>query len=157
MKKATKRISVFLVLLAAVFTLTSCENIIPPEKTAFTLQNDFSKRTLSVGEKTTYKVNLKNLTGDVYTLKCGEPLIKLEIITSEENESRKEVAEELAEYNILECDIAPHGQIEEFIDFTPEKAGSYVLKASCKFTIDGTENSVQYEYECVDLQITVEE
>ncbi len=155
MKKSIKIISIFLTLCAVVFTFTACNNVTPPEETAFTLQNDFSQRTVGVGEKVTYKVDLKNLTDEGYTLKYAEPLIKLEVISAEENENEQEIAEELVEYAFTEADIAPNGQIEAFIDFKPEKEGNYILKASCNFTIEGKDFDKDYEYECEDLKITV--
>ncbi len=157
MKKSIKIISLFLALCALVFTFTACNNVTPPAKTAFVLENDFSQKTVKVGSRVTYKVNLKNLSDDSYTLVYGEPLIKLEVISVEENSNSEEPLEELAEHKFIETDIAPNGQIEEFIDFKPVKAGDYILKASCKFKIEGKDYDEYYEYECDDLQITVVE
>lgn len=154
MKRTIKIISLFLALLMLMFSFTACspkEN--PPEKSAFVLQNDFSQRDVKIGEKVTYKVILKNLTANTYTLEHTVPLIKMSIVTAEDEEVV--ISEEIIEGNIEESDISPNGQIEEFVDFIPEKEGEYLLKAACKFSIDGKDYDEDYQYKCVDLRINV--
>ncbi len=155
MKKITKLISLLLAVCSALFMLTSCTFTNPPEESAFKLQNDFTQRTVKVGEQVTYKVMLKNMTDDSYTLQHTEPLITFYIISQDDAENGKD-NEVLTDELITESDISPNGQIEKFTEFTPAKSGKYLLRASCKFTIEGKDYDKEYEYSCADITITVE-
>ena len=51
--------------------------------------------------------------------------------------------------------IAAHGQIEEFFEFTPDEKGDYILKAYTVFSIDSKDGVKEYSYECDEIKITV--
>ena len=146
-----KPLALILAVFSMMFMLTSCDfRPDPPEENAFSLVMDFAQTTVKAGEKVTYKAILKNEEHESYTLQHTQKLIYISVVKSEDYDDEKPVLASLTE-----TDIAPHGQVEEFYDFTPTEKGEYILKAYTAFSIEGKETAKDYSYECEKIIITV--
>ena len=146
-----KPVALFLATILMMFTLSSCGyKPEPPAENAFELVMDFAQKTVGVGETVTYHAILKNNAHETYTLLCPLKPIYISVVKAEEvNEENPVFA------SSTEIDIAPHGQVEEFYEFTPDEEGTYILKAYSAFTIEGKESTKDYFYECKEMEIIV--
>lgn len=146
-----KPVTLLLATILMLFILSSCEyKPEPPEKNAFELVMDFSETVVKKGSTVTYRAILRNNAHEAYTLLCPHKPIYISVVKAEDVSKENPVFASSAE-----SDIAPHGQIEEFYDFTPEEKGTYILKAYSSFTIEGKESTKDYFYECEEIEITV--
>ena len=150
-----KFVSLILAVISITFVFTSCEaKPEPPEEKAFSLVMDFSQTTVSLGEKVTYRAILKNAEHESYTLTHSADLIHIYVVKSEDYiDPESHMA--LSDAVVSESQIAPHGQVDEFYEFTPTEKGEYILKAYSAFTIEGKDSTKEYFYECEEMTITV--
>ena len=150
-----KFVSLILAVISITFVFTSCEaKPEPPEEKAFSLVMDFSQTTVSLGEKVTYRAILKNAEHESYTLTHSADLIHIYVVKSEDYiDPESHMA--LSDAVVSESQIAPHGQVDEFYEFTPTEKGEYILKAYSAFTIEGKDSTKEYFYEGEEVTITV--
>lgn len=146
-----KPVALLIAVISMMFVFTSCDfTPEPPEEDTFSLVMDFAQTSVKVGEKVTYKAILKNSDDESYTLEHTQKLIYISVVKAEDYTDEK---------NLLTTqtfsDIASHGQIEEFYDFSPAEKGKYILKAYTVFSIEGKETTKDYSYECDEIKITV--
>ena len=146
-----KPVSLVLAVILIMFSFSSCEvKPVAPDEKAFSLVMDYAQTTLKKGDKVTYKAILKNNSHEVYTLDHTDKLIYISIVKAEDYKNDKIVSASASS-----TDIAPHGQVEEFFDFTAVEKGDYILKAYAVFSIDGKDGVKEYSYECNEIKITV--
>ncbi len=146
-----KPVSLILAIILIMFSFSSC-SVKPnaPDEKNFSLVMDYAQTTLKAGEKVTYKAILKNNGHDVYKLDHAQKLIYISVVKAEDYKEDKLVSASASSTN-----IAPHGQVEEFFDFTPTEKGEYILKAFAVFSIDSKDGVKEYSYECDEIKITV--
>lgn len=153
-KKILKLTSLLLAIILMMFSFSSCgSKPEPPDEKAFSLIMDFAPVTLGVGDTFTYKAILKNAEHEAYTLAHSADLIHIYVVKAEDY--RETDYKLLTDSVLSESSISPHGQIEEFCEFTPTEKGEYVLKAYSSFSIEGNDETKDYFYECDEIAITV--
>ena len=146
-----KPVALILATIMMIFTFSSCGyKPEPPEENAFELVVDFAETVVKKGSTVTYRAILKNNEHESYTLMCPLKPIYISVEQKDKNSDEKPVFSTASENN-----ISAHGQIEEFYEFTPQKRGTYILKAYSAFTIEGKESSKDYFYECDEMEIIV--
>ncbi len=149
--KIIKTLSFLIVLMMLTLSLTSCSSKqTPPDEEAFSLVMDFAPTTIKTGEKITYKAILKNAEHESFELKHSQKLIYISVVKEADYKNEKNILASSAQSS-----IAPHGQIEEFLEFEPTEPGKYILKAFTTFDIEGKKETKTYSYECDEIVITV--
>ncbi|MBQ7289264.1 MAG: hypothetical protein IJW78_06060 [Clostridia bacterium] len=130
-----KKIIAFL--LTSLFILLVGCTAEPAEKFIFTI--DEPKTTLTVGEKVTYTVKLKNCTNREYSLAHGLPLMSVYIVNADDE------SEFLIGTILTHTDIKAGETIEKNCKFQPMEAGEYLLKTFCHFKVDSEEYDLAKE------------
>ena len=153
--KFLKATSLLLAIILTMFTFSSCGlQPAPPEEKAFELVMDYAPVKVSSGATITYKAILKNLEHEAYVLQHNTDLVQIYVVKAEDY-TDPEVRMTLSDSVISSSNIAPHGQIEAFCKFTPTEKGEYILKAYTAFSIEGSDTTQDYFYECNEITITV--
>lgn len=150
-----RTLALTLAVISMMFVFTSCEyKPEPPDENAFSLVMDFAQTTVKVGTKVTYRAILENAEHESYKLKHADKLIQIYVVKPDKYLD-PEAHMALSDSTVSETGISPHGQAEEFCEFTAEEKGSYILKAYTAFTIEDKETTKSYFYECKEITITV--
>ena len=124
----------------------SCSNsVIAKDDSRFSFSVVEPKTEIKVGEKVTYTAVLKNNTAEKYTLEHGLSLITLYIRAADDK------TEDGIGATLVKTEIEANGTVDKVYNAEPLEAGKYVLRAYCKFMLDGSD----YLYECEDIPITV--